>query len=302
MAHGRRDCKPQNEHRAAAGLPRLLCVERGALATIAGMSTLQHWRGLVSLAGVAVAPLGRFVCRGLRHLATPERLERGLVLVLPGIESESTINHGIARGMAEGGVDRAIAVFDWTTGLPGLFLMHLRFARWNRAAARRLVQAICRYQDEYPGRPVHLVGHSGGGAMAVMALERLPEGRTISGAILLAAAISPRYDLRQALARTELGIWNFHSPLDLAFLGAATLLLGTIDGKHVVAAGALGFQEPREFDDEGRRLYGEKLHQQPYRLGMARAWNLGGHFGSTNRAFAAARLAPIVMAGTKVVR
>jgi pimeloyl-ACP methyl ester carboxylesterase len=258
------------------------------------MTTFHHWRGLTSLAAMGAAPLGRFACLPLAHLATPQRRERGLVLVLPGIEGESTVNHGVARGLADGGVDHAIEVFDWTTRWPGLFLLHLRGSGRHRAEARRIAAAISAYQDEHPDRPVHLVGHSGGAALAVLALELLPPERSIRAAVLLAAAVSPRYDLRAALARTQRGIWSFHSPLDMGFLGAATLLLGTIDGRHVVAAGAAGFRLPDERDDTARALYAEKLHQQPYRLEMARAWNLGGHMGATNRAFAAARLAPIV--------
>lgn len=255
---------------------------------------LECWRGLSSLAGMAAAPLGRLACGTLDNLDTPERREHGLVLVLPGIESESTVNHSLALGLADGGVRQAIELFDWTTGCSALFLWHLRGGRRHRAQAKRLAEKICAYQDEYPGRGVYLVGHSGGGAMSLLALDALPEGRTVRGTMLLAAAVSPRFDLRTALRRSERGVWNFSSPLDLFFLAAATLLLGTLDGRHVVAAGATGFVPPSDLDEAGSRLYREKLHERPFKPQMARNWNLGGHLGPMNRAFAATWLAPIL--------
>ena len=71
-------------------------------------------RGGLSVLGDLVHPLGRFTGKLLHHLRTPERLQHGLVLVLPGIEGESCINHNIAHGLADGGVSSAIEIFDWT--------------------------------------------------------------------------------------------------------------------------------------------------------------------------------------------
>lgn len=262
--------------------------------SIPTMRPIDHWRGFGSLARMAAAPLGRFVCGRLDDLRAPERYERGLVLVLPGIESESTVNHGVARGLADGGVDHAIEVFDWTTGWPGLFLYHLRAKGWHRRQVKRLVETICAYQDEHLGRPVHLVGHSGGGAMAVLALEQMPAGRSITGAILLAAAISPQHDLRTALEHVERGVWSFYSPLDLMFLAAGTLVFGTLDGKHTIAAGACGFCRPPSLDEQAAALYDAKLHEVRFEIPMACNWNLGGHLGPTNRVFAAVQLAQII--------
>src|SRR5260221_4327757 len=131
-------------------------------------------RGCLSILGVLLHPLGRFCGGLLNDLRTPERLEKGLVLVLPGIEGQSLLNHGIARGLADGGVISAIEIFDWTTGVILLFLYHLRGSRRHKAQAEKIARRVVEYQRNYPGRPVHLVGHSGGGAMAGLALEHLP--------------------------------------------------------------------------------------------------------------------------------
>ena len=69
-------------------------------------------RGCLSILGAVVHPLGRFSGPLLDNLRTAERLQRGLVLVLPGVEGESCLNHSIARGLADGGVEAAIEIFD----------------------------------------------------------------------------------------------------------------------------------------------------------------------------------------------
>ena len=183
-------------------------------------------RGCLSILGVLLHPLGRFTGRLLDHLHTPQRLQKGLVLVLPGVEGESCINHSIARGLADGGVRSAIEIFDWTTGVILLFPYHLRGRRRNLARADRLAERIVAYRKAYPGRPVYLVGHSGGAAMAVLALERLPADTAVTGAVLLQAAISPRYDLSPPWPATERGIWNFRSILDVFFCGIGTIVAG----------------------------------------------------------------------------
>ena len=107
-------------------------------------------RGCLSILGALLHPLGRFTGRWLNHLRTPERLQRGLVLVLPGVEGESCINHSIARGLADGGVPSAIEIFDWTTGVILLFPYHLRGRRRNLAQADAWCERIVEYRKAYP--------------------------------------------------------------------------------------------------------------------------------------------------------
>jgi hypothetical protein len=114
----------------------------------------------------------------------------------------------------------------------------------------------------------------------------------VNQVVLLAAAISPDYDLTTALARSERGILNFHSWGDVPHLVLGTLALGTIDRQHTVSAGARGFHVPDELDDDARELYATRLQQIPYRLAMIKSLNAGGHTGTTNHKFVAEWVAP----------
>lgn len=229
----------------------------------------------------------------LDDLRTEQRRASGLVIILPGIEGRSVYNINLARGLAEGGVKAAIEIREWGTTAPGGAIINLTDYERNLAQARALAESIEEYQSAYPGRAVHLLGHSGGAGLAVMALEQLPRESTVTSAILLAAAISPRHDMREALRRTRYGIFNYHSKLDMAFLGVGTSVLGTIDREFAAAAGAVGFERPRELTSEDRKLYA-RLHEVPWTTRMADAGNLGDHFGWTHRPFVRQYLAPLV--------
>lgn len=232
---------------------------------------------------------------GPSNLRTPERLERGYVIVLPGIEGRSHLNYNVAKGLADGGVPAAIEIHDWTLG--GSFLTavpSLRAEGHNRKEAREIAAKIVRYQDRHPGRPVHLIGHSGGGGVAVFSLESLPPDRQVTSAILLAPALSPDYDLRGALRHAQQGIYNFYSPYDVGFLKLGTSMAGTVDGQFTRSAGAVGFTMPWGLSQEDRRIYASLLHQQRYLSKMAESGNSGGHTGWSNRTFVAQWLAPLI--------
>jgi len=246
------------------------------------------WRGISSTAGMFAFPLGHWWCRNVDGLKSADRLERGLVLVLPGIQAKSPVEYGVARGLNDAGIDMGIEIYDWTTGSYLLFTKHLCGIKRNRFEAEKLAARIIAYQDQYPGRPVYLIGHSGGAGLSLLAMEALPHDRKVTRLILLSAAVSPQYDLSTALEHTTHGIWNFHSHWDLFFLGLGTTTLGTIDRHHTFAAGFNGFHEFNS-DDENVRL-----HQQRYCFKMLSSWNFGGHFGSTNRVFCDEWLAPLM--------
>ena len=137
---------------------------------------------------------------------------------------------------------------------------------------------------------MHLIGHSGGAGVALWALAELPEDCRITSAILLNAAVSPQFDLDPALEKTDDGIVNFCSVLDVLFLCASTLLFGTIDGRHCIAAGCRGFANSTESAAAAR----PGLRQQRFELGMIGQFNFGGHFGYTNRVFVAEQIAPLI--------
>lgn len=225
----------------------------------------------------------------LSHLDTQTRRDHGLVLILPGIEGPSYWNHNIARGLEEGGVRNAIQIYDWGTKVPGGMLINIADYERNRAMAASLRDHIVRYKQAHPAANVHVIGHSGGGGIAVMAAEMLPDDVRVATIILLAPALSPDYDLRPALRHVSGGIFNYYSMLDMGFLGAGTTMAGTMDRKHTPAAGAVGFK-PRAGSSPAYR----KLQQIEWSPEMRGYGNLGDHMGWTNPSFVKRYLAPLV--------
>ncbi|MFQ5805205.1 MAG: alpha/beta fold hydrolase [Phycisphaerae bacterium] len=248
-------------------------------------------------AATACALCGLIACAGCRvpqSVRTSDRYARGVVFILPGIEGRSVWNRNIALGLDEGGVGSAIEVYDWTSGLPGTFVYNLANLERNRRQARRLADRILAYRDRYPGSPVHLLGHSAGGGIAVLALEALPPGRQIDQAILLAPALSPDHDLSTALRRTRHGICNFYSTRDVSFLRVGTSLFGPVDRDFGTSAGAVGFKLPDGLSEADRELYAARLRQVRWNPRMKEVGASGSHLGWASRKFASDYLAPLI--------
>ena len=251
-------------------------------------------RGAVILAAIVLTAGASGGCV-VHGLSTADRMKCGLVIVLPGIEGRSKYNVGIARGLYDGGVPCAIEIYDWGTGNP---LVNLVALERNRGQARRIADRVLEYQRDYVGRPVHLVGHSGGGGLAVLALEALPPGARVTSAVLLAAAVSPDHDLTRALNHTEVGIWNFYSRSDIGYLRLGTGVFGTIDRKRTSAAGAVGFKQPDPRTRKAATRAYEKLHSVAYKETMGSSGHGGGHTGWTDQQFVAEWLAPVILAAS----
>ncbi len=251
--------------------------------------------GLRSLLSIGLAPLGRKAARFHSLLASPGRLEHGLIIILPGIEGCSSINDSVARGLVAAQLPHAVRIIDWRKFRPWNPL-HLMMERHNRAQANVVADVIRSYQSDYPQRPVHLIGHSAGAGMALFVLEQLQRENAVDSVVLLAAAVSRQFNVHRLLQRTKNGIWNFYSPFDLPTTGLGTMLFGTMDRRHTISAGAMGFRgeslahSAKPYDDAVR----PELHQIKFQAGMIKSWNFGGHFGSTNAVFVRQHVAPIL--------
>lgn len=250
--------------------------------------------GLKSMLGLCLAPLGGMAAHFHRPLSCPARLEHGLIIILPGIEGCSSVNDSIARGLVAGRLSHAIQIVDWRRSRPWNPL-HLAMQRHNRTQARVVAELIVNYHCDFPGRPVHLIGHSAGAGMALFVLEHLTADQPVTTVTLLSAAVSRRFEVERLLDRTTAGIWNFYSPLDFLTVGIGTMLFGTMDRRHAVSAGALGFvtQDCRSMPSGALQQKRPRLNQIPYQRGMAMSWNFGGHFGSANAVFVRDHIAPV---------
>lgn len=250
--------------------------------------------GLRSMLGLCLAPLGGVAASFHRTLSCPARLEHGLIIILPGIEGCSSVNDSIARGLVAGQLSHAIQIIDWRRFRPWNPL-HLAMQRHNRAQARVIAESIVSYQRNFPGQPVHLIGHSAGAGMVLFVLEHLKKDQAVTSATLLSAAISRRFEVECLLDRTKTGIWNFYSPLDLPSVGLGTMLFGTMDRRYAVSAGALGFvtRNSQSMSSEEIQHHNPRLNQVPYQKGMMKSWNFGGHFGPTNAVFVRDNIVPI---------
>ena len=227
-------------------------------------------------------------------LASPAFATEPHFIVLPGVEGSSVFERNIVAGLKQTHPNSTYEVYDWTTGHLYRMLYHARGYNRNQRVAGQLAQHILALQTEQPDRPIIVVGHSGGGAMTVLALELLPPGVQIQQAILLAPYMAPNHELTAALEHTIYGIDVFTSPFDLVVLGAATMVVGTLDRVHMPAAGLTGFYAPRTVDAAGQTVYSEKLHQHGYEMGMLRTGHYGGHFSCTLPEFVNRYVSPVL--------
>lgn len=225
---------------------------------------------------------------------TLAELDRGLIVVLPGIEGRAWMMEPAVRAFRDAGVDRAIEVYEW--GKP-LGLMNLTNEPHNRAEMRRLAERISAYAQTHPRRPIDLVGYSGGGGLAIMLAEALPEpapsaGPQLEHVILVQPALSPDYDLTAAMRRVGGRIVSFHCPGDWFTLGWGTATFGTMDRKYVESAGKRGFDAERALPDPSQR---RRLEQHAWDADAAAAGHAGMHLGAFGYEWNKRFVAPLLL-------
>jgi len=257
------------------------------------MTRQRRTRSLCALGLAASLSAVPFGC-GPKHLVLNEAgLDRGLVIVLPGIDGRAPHNEGVCRTLCKGSPGLAAELYDWTAPLGPIF--NQCATERNRREAARLAEHIRDYRRAHPGGSVHLIGHSGGTAIAVWAAEALPRDQRVGGLVLLASSLSPGYDLSPALRRSRKGIVSICSHRDTIMLGAGTSFLGTMDGPRCESAGKVGFAAPA---GAGRDAAYAHLHEIRWQPHMAALGYDGGHFSCTSPRFVAACIAPLLEAGS----
>lgn len=197
----------------------------------------------------------------------------GLVLIADGIAGLDFCGTSLQYAVAWAGLSYEVRLVQWGHGL-GRWYRDLTDTARHREQAARMVEAVSTFREQQPECPVFLVGKSGGSGLVVRALEQLPEG-SVESVVLLASALSPRYDLSAGLRAVRGEIVSYYSPLDFVILGAGTSLFGTIDRRRGPTGGLLGFTPPAGADPAA---YG-RLRQIRWRPSMACVGHLGGHVG-----------------------
>lgn len=232
-------------------------------------------------------------CGGNPSFSTPERMDSGLVIILPGIEGESGFNRDIRRGLEATALRRAIPIRSWGPQVPlfGMLVNQTNFLG-NRLIGASIAKEIVAYQNEYPGRPVHVIGHSGGGGIAVFVAESLPDDHPIDGLVLLSASISSGRDLTKALSHCKNGIINYYAPGD-PLLSVGTAFMGNVCGTHGPGAGLNGFTSPGEKASPETKLAYTKLYQIRLRPEMVNGDGVG-HTSGTDHDFVYYHVAPWV--------
>ncbi|MHC4985382.1 MAG: alpha/beta fold hydrolase [Planctomycetota bacterium] len=243
-------------------------------------------RALLCVLGLTL--LSSAGCGGLAAFNL-EHIDKGLVVVLPGIDGPSFGTLGVMSSVAAN-TEMAVGQFDWTIPF-GLLLNQTAQGR-NRDMAKLLAGRIVDYREAYPGRPVYLIGHSGGTAIAVWTAEYMPPTEKLDGLFLLASSLSAGYDLSRAMRNLNGPIVNVYSSGDSALLSLGTSLIGTMDGVHGRSAGKVGFTRPVS-------TWGgpSQLVQIPWTPAMRRMGYGGDHFSCCSGQFIKEMLVPQMTSG-----
>ncbi|HPF39198.1 MAG TPA: hypothetical protein P5081_20190 [Phycisphaerae bacterium] len=218
---------------------------------------------------------------------TDAQLDRGCVILLPGIEGNAWQLEGAYHGLRDAGVEQAIEIIPW--GSPPLSSMaNLVGIEKNRKRADAIARKIEEYRRRRPEAPLTLIGYSGGGGLAILTLEALSKETQVDRAILIAAAIDSRYDIDRVLPRCRDELINIYSRSD-AIVGAGTSVFGTIDRVKTISAGHSGF-----VDAKGALLERPRLQQLGWTSDWRRLGHYGGHLGCLARGWSREILAPLV--------
>jgi predicted alpha/beta hydrolase family esterase len=212
-----------------------------------------------------------------------------LLLHLPGIGGPRWCDQHLMSGLRYGGVFANQVLYDWTENQPGIHA--LQAYEQNHDEAAKVAEMLAAHASADPDSTIYLTAHSGGCAIAVWALEKLPDNVKVHTVLLVAPALSPDYDLTPALRHVTGKMIVLSSKLDTVVLFTGTKLFGTMDGQRVPAAGFSGFVQPPGADSREYR----KLHQYAYRYTWEQYGDYGDHIGATAPLFAQWVIAPLIL-------
>jgi pimeloyl-ACP methyl ester carboxylesterase len=201
------------------------------------------------------------------------KAKNGITFYCPGAGNFDFGDLGIRQGLEAAGYQGQVASVLWTVSFNPAIDQRLGNARLG---AIRLARTIEQYCEQFPGRPVSLIGLSAGTGVAVWALEDLKPGCSVENVVLLSSSLWYRYDVSKALRRVKGKIYNYYSPND-PVLGGPMKVFGTIDGVFGEdGAGAVGLRPP----GGSQRIVNIRWQPSFERYGY-----YGGHTDATNARF-----------------
>ncbi|MBK9120407.1 MAG: alpha/beta hydrolase [Phycisphaerales bacterium] len=265
----------------------------GAVKTHTTTAWLQCVRSVVAISAITVLA-------GCATTPTdiPARCERGYVYYLDGAGGGRPLSNwasGVRDGLRTAGYPGWGEMFTWQTGL-GVAPDQLASNEYKRAKAAQLARKIVAFQQTHPNTPITLVGHSAGTAIAVFALEALPERPIIENVILLSGSLSADYDLTVALMRVRQNMYVFTSDRDV-ILTVLLPISGPADrgaaSNHVTGvSGAILPANPRP---ETAHQYSKVVEVQ-WNPSFRSIGHVGGHLDALSEPFVRAFVAPLVFA------
>ena len=216
--------------------------------------------------------------------------DQPLVIHLPGIGGHRLPDEMIKQGLTQSGLGAEIYIYDWT-GIDEGFAALTNVGRHGEQSAI-VAKLITDATTRQSNRRIILTSHSAGAGVAAWALAQLPDGVAVDTWLMLAPALSPRFDLTPALKHVRGKVYSFNSQRD-PILGFGTRNFGTVDRINTDAAGKVGFERPATADAEQYA----KLMQFAYDAGWMRYYNAGDHIGATMRPFVRQIVAPLLITG-----
>lgn len=209
----------------------------------------------------------------------------GITFYCPGAGNFDFGDLGVREGLEAAGYQGQVASVLWTVGFNPAIDQRLGNARLAGLQLARTIESYC---DQFPGRPVNLIGLSAGTGVAVWALEDLKSGYSVENVVLLGSSLWYRYDVSKALRRLKGHIYNYYSPRDPVLAGAMKVF-GTIDGVFGEdGAGAVGLHSP----GGSSRII--NIRWEP---GFKQYGNYGNHTDGTRAPFVEAYISKHVISG-----
>lgn len=224
-----------------------------------------------------------------------ERMQHGYLYYLDGAgggTAKKNWAEGVKDGLIAGGYRGAGEMFSWETG-DGLLADQDASVKYKRSKAKEVAKEMVQYAKDYPDAPLDILGFSAGTAIAIFALEDLPESVQVNEVVLLGTSISEDYDMTKALKRVKGHLYIYTSTHDRV-LGFLMPFSGTADRKFDdPGAGIKGFVLPAGATAATRKLYSEKIVTIPWTAKLEKDSDYGHHFDNIKMEFIRDHVAPL---------